>query len=218
MSDDSHAEPADGAGSPGRGWLRGRRRPSRLAIVLVAVCVAVVAAVIAIDSTSHKAKSAAAPLAPPIALPSLQNPDEQVTLATYRGHPVIVNFFASWCAPCQKETPLLVKFYGDERGKVVIIGVDADDSAPAARQFLAAHGVAYPVGFESSPAVADAWGVSQIGIPETFFLDSKHRIVKRIFGDVTMQGLTTGVALMDGGSGTLATGPQPGTASGQDRS
>ena len=220
MSDDSNTEPAEYIDSPrpGRGWPRGRRRPSTLVIVLAAVCVAVVAAVIAVDSTTHKAKPAAAPPAPAIMLPSLRDPTEQVSLAAYRGHPVIVNFFASWCLPCQRETPLLVKFYGDAHGKVAIIGVDADDSAPAARQFLAAHAVAYPVAFESTPAVADAWGVSQIGIPETFFLDSRHRIVKRIFGDVTMQGLTAGVALMNGGSGTLASGQPQGAAAAQDRS
>jgi cytochrome c biogenesis protein CcmG/thiol:disulfide interchange protein DsbE len=215
MSDGS----TSGADFPGsrRGWLRRRRRPGTLAIVLVAVCAAVVAAVIAVDSTTHKAKPAAEPLAPPIALPSLRDPAQQVSLAAYRGHPVIVNFFASWCVPCQRETPLLVKFYGASRGKVMIVGVDADDSAPAARQFLAAHGVAYPVGFESTPAVANAWGVSQIGIPETFFLNSGHRIVKRVYGDVTMQALTAGVALMDGRSGSLAAGQPAGAAGIQDR-
>ena len=76
--------------------------------------------------------------------------------------------------------------------------MDADDSAPNARSFVTASGVAYPVGFETTPAVADAYGVSGIGIPETFFLDARHRIVKRVLGGVTMKELTAGVALMDG--------------------
>ncbi|HEX4657132.1 MAG TPA: TlpA disulfide reductase family protein, partial [Streptosporangiaceae bacterium] len=110
---------------------------------------------------------------------------------------------ASWCGPCRRETPLLARFYRASRGNVVIIGVDADDKAPAARRFVAAYGVTYPVGFESTSAVADAYGVSEIGIPETFFLDSRHRIVKRILGDVTTAALTAGVALIDGRSGTI---------------
>ncbi len=63
---------------------------------------------------------------------------------------------------------------------------------------MTAYGVGYPVGFETTPAIANAYGVSGIGIPETFFLDARHRIVKRILGDVTMKDLTAGVALMDG--------------------
>jgi len=109
-----------------------------------------------------------------------------------------VNFFASWCVPCKKETPLLAGFYRSSRGKVVIIGVDADDSAPKARSFVTASGVAYPVAFETTSAVADAYGVSGPGIPETFFLDARHRIVKRVLGGVTRQELTAGVALMKG--------------------
>jgi cytochrome c biogenesis protein CcmG, thiol:disulfide interchange protein DsbE len=208
MSDSSQPQPssAPGPAQPPRGGLRVRRRPSTLVIVLAIVCAAVVAAVIVVDSTSHKPAPAAAPVAPPFTLPSLRDPAQQVSLAAYRGHPVIINFFASWCPPCQKETPLLASFYSSARGKVVIIGIDADDNAPAARQFLTAHAVAYPVGFESTPAVANAWGVSQIGIPETFFLDSRHRIVKRIYGGVTMQALTAGVALIGGGTNPVAAG------------
>jgi thiol-disulfide isomerase/thioredoxin len=108
-----------------------------------------------------------------------------------------VNFFASWCGPCQTETPLLARYYASTRGQVAIIGVDADDSAANAMKFLTAKGVGYPVGFESTPALSDAYGVSEIGIPETFFLDARHRIVKRIVGGVTAKSLNAGVALMD---------------------
>ena len=201
-------EPDPGpAGRPRAGTQRGPRllrlpggkRPPTLVIIAVVVSVALVGAIIAIDATTHRAPPAAAPRpAPAFTLPSLRDSGQQVSLGAYRGQPVIVNFFASWCSPCKKETPLLAGFYRASRGKVVIIGVDADDSAPQARSFVTAYGVGYPVGFENTPAVADAYGVSGIGIPETFFLDGRHRIVKRILGGVTMKELTTGVALMDG--------------------
>jgi cytochrome c biogenesis protein CcmG, thiol:disulfide interchange protein DsbE len=214
------AEPSPPSSRPWPGRLRSGRRPSAAVTTLLAACVAIIAAVIAIDATSHRpAKRAAEPLAPGFSLPSLRDPARRVSLNAYRGHPLIVNFFASWCGPCQRETPLLAKFYDVSRGSVVIIGVDADDSAPAALRFVKAEGVAYPVAFESTPGITNAYGVSEIGIPETFFLDSRHRIVKRILGDVTMQGLTEGVALMDGGKAhALAAALPPGAAPAQDRS
>jgi cytochrome c biogenesis protein CcmG, thiol:disulfide interchange protein DsbE len=192
----------DGPVPPGkpRGLpLPGGKRAATGLIVTVAVIVVLVGVVIAIDSTSHRGAGAAAPRpAPAFTLPSLRDPAQQVSLSAYRGKPVIVNFFASWCVPCKKETPLLAGFYRSSRGKVVIIGVDADDSAPDARTFVTASGVAYPVAFETTPAIANAYGVSGIGIPETFFLDARHRIVKRVLGGVTRKELTAGVALMEG--------------------
>jgi cytochrome c biogenesis protein CcmG, thiol:disulfide interchange protein DsbE len=187
--------------------LTARKRPRGKVMAVVAAAVALVATVIAIDTTAgHKSPAAPPPPAPAFSLPSLGDPAQQISLSAYRGHPVILNFFASWCTPCRHETPLLARFYRASRGGVVIIGVDADDKATSARRFVAANGVTYPVGFESTPAVADAYGVSEIGIPETFFLDSRHRIVKRILGDVSAQTLAAGVALMDGRPGTLAAG------------
>jgi thiol-disulfide isomerase/thioredoxin len=207
-SDPERAAPAEPdlvqAGQPRGGKPRGLPLPSRKRattglIVTVAACLVLIGAVIAIDATSHHTPKAAAPKpAPALTLPSLRDPAQQVSLSAYRGHPVIVNFFASWCTPCKKETPLLASFYRASHGKVVIIGVDADDNAPNARSFVTASGVGYPVGFETTPAIANAYGVSGIGIPETFFLDARHRIVKRILGGVTMKELTAGVALMDG--------------------
>jgi cytochrome c biogenesis protein CcmG/thiol:disulfide interchange protein DsbE len=167
-------------------------------VVAAGVCAAVIATVVTIDSTTHRGTPVAAPLAPAFTLPSLRDPAATVSLSAYRGVPVIVNFFASWCGPCQRETPLLATYYGSLAGRTVIIGVDADDSAPAARRFVTDDKVTYPIGFESTAAVADAYGVSATGIPETFFLNAGHHIVKRILGDVTMRELTEGTALMDG--------------------
>jgi thiol-disulfide isomerase/thioredoxin len=179
--------------------LPGGKRAATGLIVTVAVIVVLVGTVIAIDATSHRGATPAPPRpAPAFTLPSLRDPAQQVSLSAYRGQAVIVNFFASWCVPCKKETPLLAGFYRSSRGKVVIIGVDADDSAPKARSFVTASGVAYPVAFETTSAIADAYGVSGPGIPETFFLDARHRIVKRVLGGVTRQELTAGVALMKG--------------------
>ena len=187
------------AGNPRGLRLPGGKRAATGLIVTVAVCLVLVGAVIAIDATSHRTPTPAAPKpAPAFTLPSLRDPAQQVSLSAYRGQPVIVNFFASWCVPCKKETPLLAGFYRASGGKVAIIGVDADDSAPAARSFVTASKVGYPVGFEATSAVADAYGVSGPGIPETFFLDARHRIVKRVLGGVTMKELTAGVALMKG--------------------
>ena len=192
------ADPPRARKSPGLPLPGGKRAATGL-IVTVAVIVVLVGAVIVIDATSHRGATPTPPRpAPAFTLPSLRDPAQQVSLSAYRGQPVIVNFFASWCVPCKKETPLLAGFYRTSHGKVVIIGVDADDSAPNARSFVTASGVAYPVGFETTPAVADAYGVSGPGIPETFFLDARHRIVKRVLGGVTMKELTAGVALMDG--------------------
>ena len=167
-------------------------------VAVAAVCALVLASVIAVDSASHRGAPAAAPAAPAFALPSLRDPAQLVSLAAYRGHPVIVNFFASWCGPCQRETPTLASFYRTADGKTMIIGVDADDSASAARHFVTHERVGYPIGFESTPGVADAYGVSAAGIPETFFLNASHHIVKRILGDVTMAELVADTALMDG--------------------
>ncbi len=147
--------------SPGR---RGAQQAGRCATekwprpavtAVAAVCGAAIAAAITIGTTSHRSTPVTEPAAPAFTLPSLRDPAQMVSLSAYRGHPVIVNFFASWCGPCERETPILAGFYRASAGRAVIIGVDADDNATAARHFIARDGVAYPVGFETTPAVTN---------------------------------------------------------------
>ena len=118
---------------------------------------------------------------------------QKIALADYAGKPLIVNFFASWCQPCQQETPLLAKFYRTEHAKVAIVGLDENDVLGSAMSFTRKEGVGYPVGFDPEAIAASAYGVA--ALPQTFFLDARHRIVDRVFGAVTQADINRGIAL-----------------------
>jgi cytochrome c biogenesis protein CcmG, thiol:disulfide interchange protein DsbE len=165
---------------------------------LVALCVAGSLTAIALVTSGSAGPAGAAPdpAAPAFSLPVLGHSEQQVSLADYAGRPLIVNFFASWCPPCQQETPLLAKFYRAEHGKVALVGLDENDVLGSATSFTRKEGVSYPVGFDPETIAASAYGVA--ALPQTFFLNAKHRIVDRIFGAVTMADINHGIALATG--------------------
>jgi cytochrome c biogenesis protein CcmG/thiol:disulfide interchange protein DsbE len=191
---------------PSQAWVRtvtriarpGRLSPTGKVVYWSAVVAVIVAAALIVTAVAAPARKAAAP--PPLAgtfsMPELGHPAATVSLASYAGRPVIVNFFASWCAPCQRETPLLARFYASEHGRVLIIGVDANDQAAAALRFVAKAGVSYPVGSDPFPArVTTSYGV--YALPQTFFLNASHHIVAKVMGAVTQRQLARDVALMN---------------------
>jgi cytochrome c biogenesis protein CcmG/thiol:disulfide interchange protein DsbE len=126
-------------------------------------------------------------------LPALGHSGQQVALSGYRGQPLIVNFFASWCEPCQKETPLLAAFYRTEKGKVALVGLDENDVVGNATTFTRKDGVSYPVGWDPAGTAATSYGVN--ALPQTFFLNARHQVVDRVFGAVTLDDLRKGIAL-----------------------
>jgi cytochrome c biogenesis protein CcmG/thiol:disulfide interchange protein DsbE len=179
----------------------GRLSRTRKILCLAAAAAAVAAACALIVAAGPGARASSQPARPPLArsfsLAELGQPGDQVSLASAQGRPVIVNFFASWCAPCQRETPLLARFYASRHGQVLMIGVDSNDATAAALRFVRRAGVGYPVGFDPFPArTTTSYGV--YALPQTFFLNAQHRIVSHVLGPVTMTELTRGVALMDG--------------------
>ncbi len=121
----------------------------------------------------------------------------EVSISGYEGKPLIVNFFASWCDPCKKETPLLATFYRTEHGKVAIVGLDENDIRASAMSFTRADGVTYPVGWDPMATAGSAYGVN--ALPQTFFLDARHRVVDRVFGPLTLTDIHKGIALATGG-------------------
>jgi cytochrome c biogenesis protein CcmG, thiol:disulfide interchange protein DsbE len=162
------------------------------------VALIVAAAVVVTDAAAPATRNAAPPPRPArgFSLTELGHTGASVSLASYAGRPVIVNFFASWCAPCQRETPMLARFYAAEHGRVVVLGIDANDQTAAALRFVAKAGVSYPVGFDSFPSpVTTSYGV--YALPQTFFLNARHDIVAKVMGAVTQAQLARDVALMN---------------------
>ena len=116
---------------------------------------------------------------------------QQLSLSQLRGHPVVLNFWASWCIPCKQEAPLLAATARAQAGKVVFLGVDVQDLESDAHTFLRAHKTDYGSVRDPSSSAYDAYGVT--GVPETYYLDRSGRVVAHTAGPVTPQSLRTGI-------------------------
>ena len=117
-------------------WKGAAREVGRSALrhkvltAIIAICVAgSLIAIGVVGSASGQAARPAPVAAPAFSLPLLGDESgQQIALSKYQGQPLILNFFASWCHPCQTETPLLAKFYRTEKGKVALVGRDENDT------------------------------------------------------------------------------------------
>lgn len=107
---------------------------------------------------------------------SLPSPDgKTVSLAALKGDVVLVNFWASWCAPCRQEMPLLDAMY--KRFKSLgftLVGVNVDEEPNAARALLRDVPVSFPVGLDSAMTVSAAYQV--MVMPTTVFVDREGRV------------------------------------------
>jgi cytochrome c biogenesis protein CcmG/thiol:disulfide interchange protein DsbE len=158
-------------------WISG-------AVLAVLVAVAIVAA----TRPSYQATQAASPLdgkaAPAIRATTLDG--TSVDLASYRGHFVYVNFFASWCAPCQAEAPNLVAFNFQQSrldGGAKLLSVVFDDADSSARAFTATYGTEWPAATDPGGSIANSYGVTSP--PSTFLVDPRGVVVANLVGPVT---------------------------------
>ena len=111
---------------------------------------------------------------------------EPFDLADYRGTPVVLNFWASWCGPCRRELPALAAF-AKAHPEIQVIGVDYQDDVEAARTFAAENGATWPSVVDDGP-IGAAYEVP--GLPATYLIDAQGRIVERLLGEVTEAALT----------------------------
>lgn len=119
------------------------------------------------------------PPVPAVTLPAFNGPP--ITLAALRGHPVVINFWASWCIPCRDEAPLIEGMWREfgSRG-LIVLGVDTQDLEAPARAFIKQYGITYPNVRDPDGSVGRLFGTT--GVPETFFISADGRILGKFPG------------------------------------
>jgi cytochrome c biogenesis protein CcmG/thiol:disulfide interchange protein DsbE len=119
----------------------------------------------------------------------------RMDLASLRGKPAFVNFWASWCEPCKEEAPELKRFDSELGEHATLVGVDWGDAAGNARDFIARSGWTYPILRDPSQKVGTAYGLN--GLPTTFVLDADGNIVRTLQGPQTVSSLQAALASVD---------------------
>jgi cytochrome c biogenesis protein CcmG, thiol:disulfide interchange protein DsbE len=115
------------------------------------------------------------PPAPVFRLDRLDQPGK-LSLASYRGRPVVINFWASWCIPCKEEAPLLESVWKQYRDRgLVVLGVDINDVRSEARRFARENEMSYPLAYDGPGETTTDYGLT--GVPETFFVARNGKLV-----------------------------------------
>lgn len=151
----------------------GRMRPAPRWITLAAVGVLA-------GALAYGLLKPASPTDPGAALPAFSLPllsgRGVLTSDRLEGRPTVINFWASWCAPCREEMPLLERTWRtyEDRG-IQFLGVNLRDSPREARAFVRKYDVSYPVVVDESQTLAKKLGID--GLPQTLFIDAEGRLV-----------------------------------------
>lgn len=109
------------------------------------------------------------------------------TLSKQHGHPVVINFFASWCIPCKAEAPALDKVYKESKIKgVAFLGIAVQDTVEKAKDFVKENGITFPAGLDQDGTIKESFGV--YGVPVTYFID-KNGIINYIHAGILTEDL-----------------------------
>ncbi|MGH2737024.1 MAG: TlpA family protein disulfide reductase [Actinomycetota bacterium] len=108
-----------------------------------------------------------------------------ISLSDFEGRPVLLNFWASWCLPCEDEAPILNEAQGQYGDDIAFVGVNIKDARDDALEFENRYGTSYPSVRDERQEIYDDYGLT--GQPETFLIDGDGIIVEHIPGSIADQ-------------------------------
>jgi cytochrome c biogenesis protein CcmG, thiol:disulfide interchange protein DsbE len=151
------------------------------------IAVLILTAAIAWSQHTHGTQSSAPGVGAPAIAFDLRSVDgNSVGLASFRGKPLMMNFFASWCDPCREEMPLINELAG-KAGKdgYAVLGIAVEDTRAAIMQYVEEAKLVFPIALDLNSTVKRAYRI--FGPPATFFIDSQGTIRDVVIGPVTAE-------------------------------
>lgn len=140
---------------------------------------AVIGALIAIEVLSGTSNPSGSRRSAP-QLPTRVLVPPRVNLASLRGKPAAINFWASWCSPCRQEATALERVARSLHGRARLVGVDWNDGLSAARSHVNQYHLTFPNLVDPDGVVGNDYGLN--GLPTTFILDSQGKITNVLRG------------------------------------
>lgn len=193
-----------------------RRRAVTAAVAVVVAAVAVIATALALrpgggsadpGTSARPAVDSSPTTSDPQAgqLPDLEftrfRTGETDRLGAYRGKPLVINFFASWCTSCLAELPRLEQAYQDHRGELMLLGLNLQDSPESAAKVIRDAGLTYPIGVDPQGQLFQA--LRGVGMPTTLFVAADGTVLERHTGELSVEQLTAKLE----GHGMVTVGP-----------
>lgn len=120
-----------------------------------------------------------------------------LSLANFRGKPIVVNFWASWCDPCKEEAPLLENAWKQMQAQskdIVFVGIDFQEARGEALSFLQAYNITYPLALDTHGTAAGKYYIT--GLPDTIFINRAGTVVSKVSQQITSQLLTHNLQLI----------------------